>query len=125
LLRQGRLIAAVQRVHEHASHCGSIHGALALAKGPVWATCPLALRRAIRRVLPAREVVPRLFRRDFAASVNLVERITGPNYDDRFPTFAAGAVYRDATCQHGAYTGHENVRLAAAFGMEMSAPFQD
>ena len=125
LLRQGRLIAAVRRLREHASHCGSIHGLLAVAKGPVWAACPFALRRAIKRVLPARDVVPRLFRRDFARSVNLVERITEPNYDGRFSTFAAGAVYRDATCEHGAYNWHEDVRLAAAFGMEMSAPFQD
>ena len=52
--------------------------------------------------MPARDLVPPLFRRDFAASVNLVDRITGPNYDDRFPTVAAGAVYRDATARHDA-----------------------
>jgi asparagine synthase (glutamine-hydrolysing) len=125
LLRQGRLVAAVGRLREHASHSGSIHAVLRLAEGAVWTALPPALRRAIKRVTPARDVVPRLFRRDFAASVHLVERITQPNYDDRFPTFAAGAVYRDATCELGTYSWHEDVRLAAAFGLEASAPFGD
>src|SRR5262249_18783847 len=77
------------------------------------------------RLLPARDVVPRVFRREFAESVGLAARMTQPNYDDRFASVAAGAVYRDATCQLGAYNWHEDVRTAAAFGVEMTAPFHD
>jgi len=125
LIRRGRLIRALRRLREQASHPCSMHDLLTIAKGPLWALCPSALRLTIKRIAPTREIVPRLFRREFAAAVNLGDRITQPNYDDRFPTFAAGAVYRDATTQLNAYNWHEDVRLAAAFGMEMSAPFQD
>ena len=125
LIRRGRLLRALRRLREQASHECSMHDVLTIAKGPLWALCPPALRRTIKRILPARDIVPRLFRRDFARSVNLAGRIAQPNYDDRFASFAAGAVYRDATTQLNAYNWHEDVRLAAAFGMEMSAPFQD
>src|SRR5262249_21440990 len=125
LIRRGHLVRAARRLREQASHACSRHGLLTIAKGPVWATCPPALRRAIKWLLPARDIVPRIFTRDFAASVNLADRIRQPNYDQRFSTFASGAVYRDATTQLNAYNWHEDVQLAGAFRMEMSAPFQD
>jgi asparagine synthase (glutamine-hydrolysing) len=125
LLREGRIVAALRSLGEHAAHCGELNGLLTLARGPVWATCPPTVKRAIKRVLPARDIVPPIFRRDFAAAVNLAERMSEPNYDARFSSVAAGAVYRDATAPAGAYSWHEDVRAAAAFGIEMSAPFQD
>jgi asparagine synthase (glutamine-hydrolysing) len=125
LIRHGRLLRALRRLREQALHACSMHDLLTIAKGPLWALCPPSLRRAVKQVAPSRDIVPRLFRRDFARSVNLAGRIAQPNYDDRFASFAAGAVYRDATTQLNAYNWHEDVRLAAAFGMEMSAPFQD
>jgi asparagine synthase (glutamine-hydrolysing) len=125
LLREGRVLSALRHLRERAGHCCERHDFVTLAKGPVWAACPPALRRTIKRFLPARDIVPRIFRREFADSVHLADRITQPNYDDRFASVAAGAVYRDATCQLNAYNWHEDVRLASAFGLDMSAPFQD
>jgi asparagine synthetase B (glutamine-hydrolysing) len=57
--------------------------------------------------------------------VDLADRITQPNYDAGFSNVAAGAIYRDATSQLGAYNWHEDVRAASASGVEMTAPFQD
>jgi asparagine synthase (glutamine-hydrolysing) len=125
LLREGRFLAAIGQLREHASHCGELNDLLTLARGPVWAVCPRGLKRGIKRLLPARNVVPPVVRRDFAEATNLADRITQPNYDDRFTSIAAGAVYRNGTCELGAYGWHEDVRSAAAFGVEMSAPFQD
>jgi asparagine synthetase B (glutamine-hydrolysing) len=125
LLGAGRLVAAIGRLREHASHCGELNDLMTLARGPVWAVCPAVLKRAVKRVLPARDVTPRIFRREFAESVSLVDRITEPNFDARFSSVAAGAIYRDATSQLGVYSWHEDVRVASAFGLEMTAPFQD
>jgi asparagine synthase (glutamine-hydrolysing) len=125
LLRDGRIAAAVKVLREHSAHCGELNGLLRLARGPIWAVCPPALKRAIKPLLPARDIVPPIFRRRFAESVDLADRIAQPNYDATFSSVAAGAVYRDVTAPAGAYNWHEDVRAAAAFGIEMSAPFHD
>jgi asparagine synthase (glutamine-hydrolysing) len=125
LIRRGRFIAGARQLWADGHHPDAFHGVGVLAKSCAWALAPDSVRRLVKRVLPARDLVPEGFNRAFAADVSLVDRIVPPRPDPRFPTLAAAVTYTAAMHPHGIYAWEESARQAGMFGNQFAAPLLD
>ena len=125
LFRNGRLVSGVRQLWADGHHPDAFHGVGVLARTCVWAVTPGPVRRAIKRVMPKRDLVPAGFNRAFACDVSLVERITPRPVDRRFPTLAAAVIYAGAMDPQGVYAWDESARQASLSGNELSAPLLD
>ena len=125
LFRRGRFVAAARQLWADGHHPDAFHGVGVLAKSCAWAAAPLFVRRAIKRVLPKRDLMPAGFNRAFAGDVSLVERITPPPIDRRFPTLAAAVIHASAVHPDGVNAWDEGARQASLWGSELSAPLLD
>jgi asparagine synthase (glutamine-hydrolysing) len=124
LLKAGRLVATVRQLRA-AAQTVQIHSAMELAKSSVWTLVPDRLRTPLKRVLPRRDRTPRGFNRSFAARVGLVDRITTPLTDRRFPSVATGTAYATATHPMTSYAWEEVARHDELCGVELAAPLMD
>ena len=125
LFRSGRFVAGARQLWADGHHPDAYHGVGVFAKTCLWALAPGPVRRAVKHVLPKRDLVPAGFNRAFARDVSLVERIAQRPIDRRFPTLAAAVIYRAAMHPDGVYFWDESARQASLFGHELSAPFLD
>ncbi len=125
LFRSGRLVAGARQLWADGHHPDAFHGVGVFARTCLWALAPGPVRRAIKQVLPKRNLVPAGFNRAFAGEVSLVERITLPPADRRFPTLAAAVIYAAAMHPDAVYMWDEGARQTSLFGGELSAPLLD
>jgi asparagine synthase (glutamine-hydrolysing) len=125
MIRSGRILAGLQQLWYDGHNPDAFHGVGVLAKSCAWALTPERIKRAVRRMRPARDHTPPGFNRAFAADVSLADRVAPLPIETRFPTLAAGAAYRAAMHPHGIYAWEESARQASLLGCELSAPLLD
>ena len=124
LIRRGHVVAGLRQLWADGHHPDA-HSIRVLGRTCAWALLPAPVRRAIKAVRRAPDLVPPGVSREFAAEVSLVDRIRPRALDPRFPTLAAAATYAAAMHPHGIYAWEESARQASIFGHELSAPLLD